>query len=245
MINDTLARTLFGDTDPLGRRVALCPQMSSRSPRWLEVVGVVTSMRSNGLRREMPAELFLPLGQGPADSTMTLVVQSREPLDQLAPAVRKMVRDFDPFVPVFAVRSLDDVVAGDRALARWLMELFVALGAVGLLLAVIGVYGVVSYFVSQRAHEIGVRIAIGASRSQVISLVLRQGCGVALCGIAIGVIAAAGSARILDAVLFGVTSHDWLTFAVVTLVLLGAVLLAIAVPARRAARLDPIVTLRS
>jgi putative ABC transport system permease protein len=123
--------------------------------------------------------------------------------------------------------------------------LFVALGAVGLLLAVIGVYGVVSYFVSQRAHEIGVRIAIGASRAQVISLVLRQGCGVALCGIAIGVIAAAGSARILDAVLFGVTSHDWLTFAVVTLVLLGAVLLAIAVPARRAARLDPIVTLRS
>jgi len=245
IVNDTLERALFGNTSALGRHVAICPNLTTGQPHWLEVVGVVSSMRSNGVRNDRPSEIFMPMAQSSGNLTMSLVVRGSAPLAGLTPAIRRLVHDIDPFVSVYGAQTLDEFVATDRMASQFIMELLVALGVTGLILAMVGVYGVIAYFVSQRAHEIGVRVAIGASTGRIVALVLRQGCGLAVVGVGLGTIGALAGSTVLESFLFGVTARDPLTFVSVGLVLTVVALAASGLPARRAARVDPVAALKS
>jgi putative ABC transport system permease protein len=245
VINDTLARALFGSASALGHRIAFCPQMTTGSGHWYEVVGVVSAMRSNGLRQALPLEGFMPLAQSPENLTVSLVVRSAQPIANLTPAIRHIVHGVDPLVSVYGVQTLDELVARDRTSGAFILDLLVILGATGLVLAMIGVYGVIAYFVSQRAHEIGVRVAVGASTGRVVALVLRQGCGLAVVGVGLGTLGALAGSKMLESFLFGVTARDPLTFVCVGVVLTLVALVASGIPARRAARMDPVTALKA
>jgi putative ABC transport system permease protein len=244
VINDTLAHRLFGQTNPVGERVALCAQLTTSQANGYEIIGVVGSMRSNGLRRDVPSEMFMPIAQSPGNWTMSLVVRSGEPLSTLAPDVRHAVRTIDPFVAVYGVQPFENLVAQDRDVSRFITQLLVALGLTGVLLATIGVYGVIAYFVSQRSHEISVRMAVGASTSRVVTHVLHQGLLLATLGIGIGTLAALAVSRLLESLLFGVSARDPATLMSVDLLLAIIALAASGIPARRAARVDPVAALR-
>ena len=244
VINDTLARALFGRASALGQHIALCPQLVAHA-NWFEVVGVVSSMRSNGLRHDLPADAFMPAAQSPENLTMSLVVLSQEPIATLASAIRHIAHGVDPLVSVNGAQTLDELVARDRTSAAFILDLLVALGATGLVLAIVGVYGVIAYFVSQRAHEIGVRVAVGASTGRVVALVLRQGCGLAVLGVGLGTLGALAGSRMLQSFLFGVTARDPLTFVCVGVVLTLVALVASGIPARRAARVNPVTALKA
>jgi putative ABC transport system permease protein len=245
VINDTLARALFGSASALGHRIAFCRQMTTMTGHWYEVVGVVSSMRSNGLRHDLPLEAFMPLAQSPENLTVSLVVRSAQPITSLTPAIRRLVHGVDPLVSVYGMQTLDELVARDRTSAQFILDLLVALGATGLVLAIVGVYGVIAYFVSQRAHEIGVRVAVGASTGRVVALVLRQGCGLAIVGVGLGTLGALAGSRILQSFLFGVTARDPLTFVCVGVILTVVALGASGIPARRAARVNPVTALKA
>jgi len=245
VINDRLARALFGGASALGHRIAFCPQMTTMTGHWYQVVGVVSAMRSNGLRQDLPLEGFMPLAQSPENLTVSLVIRSEQPVASLTPAIRHIVHGVDPLVSVYGVQTLDELVTRDRTSAAFILDLLVLLGATGLVLAVVGVYGVIAYFVSQRAHEIGVRVAVGASTARVVALVLRQGCGLAVVGVGLGTIGALAASRLLESLLFGVTARDPLTFVCVGVVLTLVALAASGIPARRAARMDPVAALKA
>jgi ABC-type antimicrobial peptide transport system permease subunit len=158
--------------------------------------------------------------------------------------VRRAVAEIDPREIVYGVQTMDDVVATSFAARRLSMILLAAFAALALILSCVGIYGVISYLVSQRTHEMGLRLALGAQRSDVMRLVLVHGAKMALIGVAIGIVAALGLTRLMANQLFGITAHDPLTFAAVAILLMLVALLACYLPARRATRVDPIVALR-
>ena len=193
---------------------------------------------------EAPKPFFyLPLAQNPR-STVTFLVRSRETPEALAGLVRRELREIDAGLPAFAVQTLDEYVARKLQQPRMLATLLGACGVVALLLASFGLYGVLSYVVGLRSREIGIRMALGAARGDVIRLVVGQGMARVLAGIAIGLVAATGCAELVSGMLFGVRALDPATFAAASAVMATVAALACFVPARRATRVDPAETLR-
>jgi putative ABC transport system permease protein len=246
VINQTMARTYWPGVTPIGRRMAM-----GGNTRWLTVIGIVGDIRHRGLDRQARTEMYRPHAQfrfGDAEPdavpTMTWAIRtSGEPLAAAASA-RAAIRAVDPDLGVSDVLTMDQVVADSTSDRRLNLLLFALLGGLALALAAVGVYGVVAYSVTQRTHEIGVRMAIGARPRDVQWMVLGQGCRLALLGVGIGLGLALVSARVMRGLLFHVSPGDPATFVAVATALTGVAALASYIPARRATRVDPMVALR-
>jgi putative ABC transport system permease protein len=242
IVDETFVQTYWPNEDPLGHKIKLGGGRDPKAPL-LEIVGVVNHVKNYGVDQESRVETYLPYAQSPV-GTFSLVVRTPGDPGSLTSAVRKAVIAADPDVPIFAVQTLEEIVSqntAQRRLAALLLGIFAGLA---LLLAAVGVYGVMSYAVSQRTQEIGIRMALGAERKQILRMVMGQGALMVLCGVGIGLGAAFGLAQLIRSLLFQVSATDPPTFSVVPLVLLGAALVACYVPARRATRVDPMVALR-
>ncbi len=245
VINETLARAAFPGQDPLGRRIACC-EGGPDNPDWKEVVGVAADVRTRGPAQEVRPEFYLPLDQIPAEAWgwiqggMTVLLRAKDGAPgALAPLVRSAVGELDPGLPVFDMLTMPERMARALSGARFSMLLTSSAGALGLALAVVGVYGVVAYYVSQRTREIGVRVALGARARDILRLVASQGLRTVSAGIALGLAGSLLLGRMLRGMLFGVGPADPLTLLSVA-ALLGAVAAAAAVaPALAAARVDP------
>jgi putative ABC transport system permease protein len=237
VISETLASGVFGDDDPLGQRLLLV--MNEKTP--LEIIGIVGDIRHRTLEADPLPMMYLPV---PSTGSTNLTIKvSGDPLS-LAAAVRGEVRAIDPDQPIAAIRTMEQVVAESVGAPRYRTSLLGLFAFIALLLAAIGIYGVSSYAVAQRTHEIGIRMALGAEPRDVQLLVIGRGIGLALVGVGAGLIGAFGLTRLLSGLLFGVTATDPLTFGGVAVILTGIALLASWIPARRAARVDPMVALR-
>ncbi|HEX6999933.1 MAG TPA: ABC transporter permease [Gammaproteobacteria bacterium] len=247
IISESLARAHWPDGDPLGQRLKLGPPRSE-SP-WYTVVGIVGDVRQMALDQPPRPQLYFPLAQVPSMFPFLwpqhLLVRAEGDPMALAGAVRAAVWSVDPNQPVAAVRSMEQVFDAQLANRNLQMTLVSGFAALALVLASVGLYSVLSYTVALRTSEIGVRMALGAQRRNVIGAVLRSAAKLAACGVALGIAGAFGIARLLSSFLFGVSPTDALTFTAVPALLLGVALLAAYVPARRAARVDPLEALRA
>ena len=248
-INETAARRQFPGQNPLGRRIGLplfpqppFPQPAERS--LATVVGVVADVKYSKLDATPDAELYVPYATAPLLVAFSFVVRvDGDPLT-LAPAIRKAVAEIDKTQPIFGVMTLEQALADSIAPRRFNLILLGTFAASALLLALIGIYGVIAYAVAQRTHEIGVRMALGAQRRQVVRMVVRQGMAIAVTGIALGIAAALAVTRVLASLLYEVTPTDPATFAGVAIILAATALAACGGPAMKAALVDPIVALR-
>ena len=251
VIGEALARAAFPDKDPIGRRIACCESgPDGKTPDFKVVVGVAGDVRSRSLGDAPAPEFYLPIDQVPADGwdwvqrTAFIAVRTTLDAQAMAEPVRQVVREVTPGVPVFQVRTMEQRLQDSMSTARFNTLLLSLLGIVGLVLAAIGIYGVIAYFVSRRTQEIGVRMALGASRAHVLGLIVRQAAWPVAIGIAVGVAMAALATRALTTQLFGVSAYDPTTFAVVIVALSGAALAASLIPAIRAASMSPTRALR-
>ncbi|HSB11413.1 MAG TPA: ABC transporter permease [Blastocatellia bacterium] len=238
LINHALADAIFPGEDPVGKRLLALDDKPH------EIVGVVGDARQWGLDRPADPEIYFPLAQVNFASEATLVLRTAGDPSTLAGALRQAVREASADAPVFRVKTMMEVLADSTSQQRFNMSLMTIFAAVALVMAAIGLYGVISYSVTQRTHEIGVRLALGASTGDVLKLVVGQGMLLAGAGVALGLCAAFGLTRLLSTLLFGVSPTDPLTFAVISLILIGVALAACFVPARRATKVDPMVALR-
>jgi putative ABC transport system permease protein len=246
IVSELLAQRAWPGQDPIGKRVACCEAgADGTSPSWKVVIGVARDVHDRGAAVAVVPEFYLPTAQTPRNGwdwierTMSLVVRTSQDPATLASPVRQAIGRVDPTLPLFAVRTLDQGAAESMATARFNTGLLSTLGIVGLLLAAIGIYGVIAYFVSQRTQEIGVRLALGASPGNVVGLVVRQALRPVAAGVIVGLVLALLATQLLTAQLFGVAPRDPLTLVGVVCVLVAAGVTASMVPARRAARVDP------
>ncbi len=242
IVNETFARHAFPGRDPVGRRISLGD--APKDSDWIKIVGVVRDVRSVDLQTPPRSQMYMPFAQQ-ADSGFALVLRVRPGRRDLAPDLRRIVASLDPDQPVYGIRTMDQIVSESVTQPRFRTTLIVIFAGIAVVLAMTGIYGVVSYLVSGRAREIGIRLALGATPSDVVRLVVGDGMRGATLGVAVGLGAAAAAARVLRTLLFGVAPTDIATFAAVAAILLGVGLLACALPARSAARTDPATTLRT
>lgn len=242
ILNQTGARSLFGEESAVGRFVNL----SFGDPVWREVIGVVEDIRGRGLAEAPRIQTYMTYGEGPFGSAPSLVLNIRTALDpgSLERAVADVVRGIDPDIPVGTVRSMESVVEGSLTQERLLSLLLGVFGGVALVLGAIGVYGLVSYSVSRRSREIGLRIAVGARAGSVVGLVVRQGMTLGGLGVAAGVAGSLLSGRLLEGFVFGVSETDPVAIAGAGVLMLGVAAVASFVPARRATEVDPLSALR-
>jgi predicted permease len=242
VVNESLARLAWPDQDPVGRR--LRPGGEQSQAPWITVVGVVKDMRRGEVTRQVRPEIYVSALQT-TPRTQTLVVRTSGDPAALIPAVRRELQALDPQLPLFRAGTLDHAVSDTMTRSRFQTTLLGGFAAIALLLATVGIYGVTSHAVSQRRQEIGIRMALGARAADVLVLMLRQHMAPALAGIGLGVAGAIALSRSLATLLYGVSATDPATFALVALVLLAVALAACWIPARRAARVDPLVALRT
>jgi putative ABC transport system permease protein len=242
IVNETLARRYLDGSDPVGRRVTLNGD-NPKEEDWATVVAVVRDTKPRELAGEPVAEMYMPYAQQP-EPNMALMIRTAGSPDAVAAAVRREVLALDPGQPVYSVRTLPAVMSEAVATPRFRTFLLGVFAALALVLALVGIYGVMSYAVTQRTHEFGVRMALGAQGKDVLKLVVGHGMALALAGVLLGLVASFALTRVLAGLLYGVTPTDPLTFACVSLLLVAVALLACYVPARRAARVDPMVALR-
>ena len=250
VVSEALARAAWPAQDPIGKRIACC-EGTPEDPRWKTVVGVVGDVRSGGPTQEPGPEFYLPLPQVPAEAwdwvqrTMTVVARA-DGVDAstLAGSLRAAVHAVDPDTPLYGIATMEERRRGTIAVTRFHTMLLATVGAIGLVLAAVGIYGVIAYFAASRTQEIGVRMALGASARHIVRLVAWQGMRPILVGTAAGTIAAVCVTRLVRGAVYGVSTTDPATFAVVaaTLVVIG--LVAAYVPARRSTRTDPAQALR-
>jgi putative ABC transport system permease protein len=239
IVNETLARRLWPGESAIDRRFTVW--RDEKFPR--EVVGVVGDTRES-LDKEAGNQMYVPYAQDPTWGSMSLVVRTSGEPTALAGSVREAIRTIDKAVPTYNLKTMNDVVSASAAPRRVPMLLFSAFAGVAMLLAMLGIYGVTSYYVTQRTHEIGVRMALGAQIVDVLRLVLSRAMALAAIGIAIGVVGAVALTRYLTSMLFGVQPIDVLTFVGVSLILASVVLIACLIPARRATKIDPLEALK-
>ena len=245
ILSESAVRKHFPNEDPIGKQIEMGWRKGKDSARaGGEVVGVVGDVKELGLDEEFPAEIYLPMRQWPV-GRMAIVARTAVPPLTLAESAKQIVRDLDRNLPVTNVRTVEDVIAQSIAQPRFYMLLLAAFAAVALLLAAIGIFGVMSYTVSQRTREIGIRIALGAHGGSVVSMVVRQAMILALVGVIVGLIAALALSRTMTTLLFQLSPTDPMTFVTVAGVLGFVAFLASYLPARRAASVDPIEALRA
>jgi putative ABC transport system permease protein len=236
LLSETLARRLFPGEDPLGKRLSVAGLGAT-------IIGVVSDIRYTGLDGEIEQAVYLSYRQLPR-SGMALVLRGAVEPSSLAPALRNAVREIDPALPVYDVMTMNERLSNSVAARRFNLLLLGGFAALALLLAGVGVYGVISYVVTQRTHEIGVRLALGAQNADVIRLFIKRGMAVVLLGVGLGLLGAFALTRVMKSLLFEVGANDPLTFAGVVLLLSLVALAACYLPARRAARIDPLASLR-
>ncbi|MGH9404579.1 MAG: ABC transporter permease [Terriglobia bacterium] len=241
IINQTMARKLWPKEDPIGRRFR-----GSASGPWTKVVGIARDSKNGDLLAKAVPYFYVPLAQAYLSSE-TLQVRTAQPFQSIVPEVERQIRDLAPGLPVFDVQTMEQVlnsaVAGFYAfhLGAYLAA---ALGILGLILAIVGVYGVISYSASQRTHEIGIRMALGAKPRDIWRIVFGQGLGIVGAGVLIGVLGSLAITRVMASFLYGVSAHDPVTYVAVALLIAVVALLACYIPARRATKVDPMVALR-
>jgi putative ABC transport system permease protein len=243
IVNQAMAHMFWPGESPIGRRV----RTNMEGP-WQTVVGVVADVKNGGLDRPAGTELFIPYRQAAGLFDIlreaSIVVRTTGNPGALASGARRAVREVDPAMPVSDVRTMDDVISAVQARPRFLTTLLTLFAAVALLLAAVGIYGVISFSVARRTGEIGVRMALGASAGDVLGMVLGQGMKLAAAGVALGAIGAFALTRFISGLLYGVSSLDARTFAAMALLLSAVTLLACYLPARQATKVDPTTALR-
>jgi len=239
IINDKLARQFWPDDDSLGKRLSL----SDRVPIWREVVGIVSDVHQWGLAQEPIAEAYTPYAQE-SEPGMSLVVRSEIDPARLTEAIRAKVSELERDLPLFEISTMEQVVARSAGESRFQAALMGIFGLLALALSSIGIYGVISYSVEQRIHEIGIRMALGAERREVLQLIVGHAIVLTLAGVALGLAGAFALTHFVAGMLYAVRPTDPLTFVSVSLLLAGVAVLASNVPARRATKVDPIVALR-
>ena len=244
VVSAALVKRFFPGKNPLGQRVTLDDLNGEEPPQWFTIVGVVDDVRFRRLTDPAMPVLFYPVAQQ-AFPEFTLVARTGSDPMSLVASLRAIVRSLDPSMPVTDVRTMEEVVSTSIAGARFRTTLLASFAVVALLLAAIGVYGVMSYSVEQRSQEMGLRMALGASPRDVLTLVTGQGVRLAAAGILLGLVAAYAVTRVLESLLFGVSTTDPVTFAGIAALLAAVAILAAYLPARRATRTDPMVVLRA
>jgi putative ABC transport system permease protein len=245
IINETLARRVWPNEDPLGKRLkfGFPEDYDEESKPWREVIGVVNDVKMDGVDRVAEPQTYLPYSQLPNESLGLVVRAERHPA-ALASAVEQAIAAIDKDIPVFAILTMDQLLGNSLAERRLTLVLLTSFAVLALLLSAVGIYGVISYAVRQRTHELGIRMALGAQTRDVLRLILAQGVKLTLLGIGLGLAAAFALMRWLESLLFGVRPTDALTFAIIALLLLLVALLACWIPARRATKVDPVIALR-
>ena len=247
IINESLAKRFYKDVDPIGRRVS--PFFGPNTPMFT-IVGVARDVKQGGLDVPAGTELYFNFEQsarqaGVAPRQMNLVLEVSRPMSTLAPAIREAVTAIDPGLPIIQLRTMEDVVGASLTRERFLSLLLGIFAGVALLLDAIGTYGVLSYMVSERHREIGIRMALGAGNGQVVGLVLRQGIMIAAVGIVVGVVGALALSRITQSLLYGVEPSDPAVFGAVVAVISLVAVAACLIPMRRATRVDPLTAIRA
>jgi predicted permease len=249
VVSEEFARRYFKGQDPIGKRITLgishdTAGDSTSVTAGGEIVGVVGDVKQGELAEDEYPTTYMPYGAFPINDVSVLVRTAADPA-MLQRAVPGVVRALDPDIPVYDVRRMDDVVTESVSQPRFYTMLLGGFAAIALLLAAVGIYGVISYVVSLRTRELGIRLALGATRGRILSLVLGRGIALTVGGVAVGLAAAFWLTRVITSLLFGVSALDPLTYAAVAVVLLGVAVLASYVPARRAARVDPVLAMRN
>jgi putative ABC transport system permease protein len=249
LISRGFARRSWPDADPIGATLRIDDNDSG--PRPVTIVGIVGDVRHLGLDSEPEPHLYLPVPQAHEDSVSLLtgnqywLLRTTVPPEALAAAARRAVAAVDPDVPATNIRTMEQYLEASVAPRRFNLRLLLVFAGAALTLAATGLYGVISYGVAQRTHEIGVRVTLGALRRDILRLVVGGGMALAAAGVALGLAASLLLTRVASSLLFGVSATDPATFAGIAVLVLGVALLACFVPARRATRVDPIAALRS
>jgi putative ABC transport system permease protein len=243
IINNTMAKKFFPYEDPIGKRIHLTGGLTSGDEVYREIVGVVGDVKYYFLDQETHAQIYEPYTQQPFPF-MTLVLRAEGDPAGLNEAIRREILNLDREQPVVSINMLDRLILASTSVQQSMGLLFGAFAAVAVGLAAIGLYGVMSYVVARRTQEIGIRMALGARRLDVVALILRHGARLTLCGVAVGVLAAWAVTRLLINQLYGVSATDPMTYIGVSLLLIGVALLACFLPARRATKVDPLLALR-
>ena len=245
IVDETTARTYWPDHDPIGRRLSVRSTREANPP-WCTVVGVIKDIKSGGLDQSGTPHIYRPIYQFRGARTLSLNVTVRTSLSatNLEPQIRREIQAVDPDLPIFNVRTMNEVIDGSLASRRFSAELVGVFAVVALLLASVGLYGLLAYMVGQRSHEIGVRMALGAMPSTIGKMIVSRGAGLASIGVGIGLILSGLMAPLISSVLYGVRPLDPDVFIAVPAILMVVALLASYIPAWRAARVNPIVALR-
>jgi predicted permease len=240
IIDETTAHKYWADRDPLGRRVRFGPDPTKP---WTTVVGIIKDVKSDGLDMGAVPHIYLPIYQS-GDRGLSVVLRTALPAKLLEPQIRHEIQSIDTGLPVFDVSSMNEVLDRSLAARRFSANLVVGFAGLALLLASIGIYGLLAYMVGQRSREIGLRMALGARREDVLRLFLQKGVALASVGIVAGVIVSASTASMMASLLYGVRPHDPVVFLAVPLLLFAVAVLASYLPARRATKVDPMIALR-
>ena len=257
IINETLARQFCPSENPIGKTIWMGvpenllsaeAQLPENRPSRRTIVGVVGDVKGGSLNQPSSAQVYVPLTQHRREgwsNSLLLAVQSSVPPETLTSAIKDQIRGLDPDQPVSSVRTLDDLLGRTLSEARFSLMLFSLFAVLGLVLAAIGIYGVMATTVSQRTHEMGLRMALGAQKRDVLRLIIGHGMISVFIGVGVGLAFAFGLTRLMSSLLFEVSPTDPATLVVITLLLAVVALLACYLPARRAARVDPMVALRN
>jgi putative ABC transport system permease protein len=241
VVNESLARQVFPGEDPVGKRLTVW-----RDEKFArEIVGVVGDVKSSRLDAQTNSQIYVPYAQDAGWGALTLAVRTTVEPETLTAGVRGAVLSIDKHQPVHDIKTMDDVLTASVANNRLVVLLFGLFALFALLLATVGIYGVMSYSVAQRTHEIGIRMALGAQQADVLRLIFKQGLALTLAGVGLGLVGSFALSRLLSSLLFGVSPTDPVTFGGLSLLLAGVALLACYVPTRRAMKVDPMVALRS
>jgi ABC-type antimicrobial peptide transport system permease subunit len=250
-----MAKRFYPKSTAIGRRIRLCCGDSAGAPGqrrlnlWYTIVGVARDVKQGGLDQPAGTEVYFNYEQGARFNQfvplqLNVVVRTTQPVSRIGPSITSIVRQMDASLPVVQMRTMDNVFSGTVMRQRFLSTLLAIFGGVALVLAAIGTYGVVSYIVTERQREIGIRVALGADSGMIVRLVLLQGLSLALIGIVLGVAGAFGVSRLSQKLLFGVSPSDPATYASVAAVIAAIALVACMVPARRAMKVDPLTAIR-
>ena len=245
VINEALAKSYWGKEDPVGKRFKMNHGRgrASTGPGWITVVGIVADARTESLTQKSVPQFYLCAYQT-ADRDLAIFLRGQLDTGAIPAQVREQVQSVNRELPIFGAQTLDDVLSASLSERRFSMQMVASFALTALLLAGLGIYGTISYVVNEQTHDIGIRLALGAGRQQIMVMILRQGLGLALCGAAVGLVGALIASRLMAGLLYGVRPTDPLTFVAVTFVLMVVALAACYIPARRAMRFDPLVALR-